>query len=101
MTTKEAFARRYSHIKKDIVLMLDEALERAIGNEVLDLDNFRDDYRDVCPLVAAVLQRELQDLLDGSPYSGERRKVKRKVTTYRKDYRIWMDYAGDYKSKEA
>lgn len=36
-------------------------------------------------------------ILDGSPtYS---RSIKRKATKYNYDYRIWHDYAGDYKHK--
>ena len=39
---------------------------------------------------------------DCSEYGGDNiicRKIKRKSTQYKNDYRIWHDYAGDYRTK--
>ena len=75
------------------------------GHEVLVFEEFASqipieemlNYLDVYPLIGAVLKRELSYILDGSPtYS---RSIKRKATKYNYDYRIWHDYAGDYKHK--
>lgn len=40
--------------------------------------------------------------LDCIEYGGDNiicRKIKRKSTQYKNDYRIWHDYAGDYRTK--
>lgn len=96
MTIKEKFTERYNDVKQTIIDAMDEVLKRAIGNEVLNLDNMADNYTDVFPLIAAVLQRETAHCLEGSSYESTRRAQKRQATKYRGDYRIWMSYAGDY-----
>lgn len=50
------------------------------------------------PLISAVLKKEL----DCIEYGGNDTiccKIKRKSTQYKNDYRIWHDYAGDYRTK--
>lgn len=99
MTTKENFIKRYNDVKAQIIDVMDEALERAIGNSALDLDSMADNYADIYPLIAAVLKRETAHCLEGSSYASTRRAQKRLAAKYRGDYRIWMSYAGDYKCK--
>lgn len=95
MTTKENYIKRYNDVKQSIIDAMDKALERAIGNEALDFDKMADNYADIYPLIGAVLQRQTRECLEGT--SNERAQ-KRQATSYRRDYRIWMDYAGDYRS---
>lgn len=59
MTAKENFIKRYNDVKQSVIEAMDKALERAIGNNVLDLANMEDNYLDVYPLIGAVLQRQL------------------------------------------
>lgn len=90
---KQEFIEKYNFIKESVISAMDKALERALENEVIDLSKCESNYLDVYPLIGAVLKRELSYILDGSPtYS---RSIKR--NNY--DYRIWHDYAGDYKNK--
>lgn len=94
---KQEFIEKYNFIKESVISAMDKALERALENEVIDLSKCDGNYLDVYPLIGAVLKRELSYILDGSPtYS---RFIKRKATKYNYDYRIWHDYAGDYKHK--
>lgn len=94
---KQEFIKKYNDIKEDIIKSMDKALERALGNEVIKLDDCKGNYLDVYPLLGAVLQKELNYILDSSPtYS---RSLKQKATKYRNDFRVWHDYAGDYKNK--
>lgn len=99
MTTKEAFTKRYNIVRDGVCAALDLALTRAIGNNALDFDGMADNFADVYPLIAAVLQRELHSILEGSSYDHTRRSQKLQATKYRRDYRIWTNYAGDYTTK--
>lgn len=58
---------------------MDKALERALENEVICDGNYL-----------------LKRFKRSTTYS---RSIKRKATKYNNDYRIWHDYAGDYKNK--
>ena len=97
MTTKEDYIKRYNEVKQNVIDAMEKALERAIGNNVLDLANMEDNYLDVYPLIGAVLQRQTAECLEGSSYESTRRQQKRQAAKYRGDFRIWHDYAGDYK----
>lgn len=92
MTTKENYIKRYNDVKQDIVDAMDKALERAIGNGLLDLDQMNDNYSAVFPLVVAVLQRQVKYQ---SYYFT--RAEKQWVRKHQNDYRLWMDYVGDYR----
>ena len=96
-TTEANFRKRYNDIKATVITAMEEALEMAIGNKTLDLDNMNDNYADVYPLISAVLQREINHAIDGSSYERVRRNQKRRMQAYMRDYRIWTDYAGDYR----
>lgn len=98
MTTKEDFIKRYNAIKESVIDAMDMALERAIGNNALDLDAMQGNFADIYPLIAAVLQRETIYMLEGSSYESAKRAQKRQAAKYRQDYRIWTNYAGDYKN---
>lgn len=98
MTTKENYIKRYNDVKESVIKAMEQALERAIGNKVLDLDNMEDNYLVVYPLIGAVLQKQAAECLEGSSYESTRRQQKRQATKYRGDFRIWHDYAGDYKN---
>lgn len=94
---KQEFIEKYNFIKESVISAMDKALERALENEVIDLSKCDGNYLDIYPLIGAALKRELSYILEGSPtYS---RSIKRKVTKYNNDYRIWHDYAGDYRNK--
>lgn len=97
MTAKENFIKRYNDVKQSVIEAMEQALERAIGNNVLDLANMENNYLDVYPLIGAVLQRQTAECLDGSSYESINRRQKCQASKYRGDYRIWHDYAGDYK----
>lgn len=94
---KQEFIEKYNFIKESVISAMDKALERALENEVIDPSKCDGNYLEVYPLIGAVLKRELSYILEGSPtYS---RSIKRKATEYNNDYRIWHDYAGDYRNK--
>jgi hypothetical protein len=98
MEKKDNFIKRYNYVKDDIIKCLDEALIRAIGNEVIEFDKLEDNYLDVYPLIGAVLKKKL-DYIERGGDDTTCRKIKRKSTQYKNDYRIWHDYAGDYRTK--
>ena len=98
MTTQDEFIKRYNQIKESVVEAMEIALERAIGNQVLDFDSMAGDFSDVYPLIGAVLQKETNHCLDGSAYEHTRKAQRRQAAVYRQDYRIWTSYAGDYQT---
>ena len=58
MENKEQdFINRYKNVQESIVKAMDKALERAIGNKVIDFKKCEDNYLDVYPLIGAVLQK--------------------------------------------
>lgn len=98
MEKKDNFIKRYNYVKDDIIKCLDEALIKAIGNEVIEFDKLEDNYLDVYPLISAVLKKKL-DCIERGGNDIICRKIRRKSTQYKNDYRIWNDYAGDYRTK--
>lgn len=98
MENKEQdFINRYKNVQESIVKAMDKALERAIGNKVIDFEKCEDNYLDVYPLIGAVLQKELDRVLGGSVSKDIHRKIKKDARKYANDFRVWIDYAGDYK----
>lgn len=64
MENKEQdFINRYKNVQESIVKAMDKALERAIGNKVIDFEKCEGNYLDVYPLIGAVLQKELGSVL--------------------------------------
>lgn len=64
MENKEQdFINRYKDVQESIVKAIDKALERAIGNKVIDFEKCEGNYLDVYPLIGAVLQKELRSVL--------------------------------------
>lgn len=64
MKSKEQdFINRYKDVQESIVKAMDKALERAIGNKVIDFEKCEGNYLDVYPLIGAVLQKELRSVL--------------------------------------
>ncbi len=100
MESKEKFIERYNDVKESIVKAMDDALLRAVENEVIDFNKLVGNYLDVYPLMAAVLQKEIYYLLEGSSYESIIRTQKQKAKEYMRDFRIWHDYAGDYRGKD-
>lgn len=98
MENKEQdFINRYKNVQESIVKAMDKALERAIGNKVIDFEKCEGNYLDVYPLIGAVLQKELDGVLGGSVSKDIHRKTKKDARKYANDFRVWIDYAGDYK----
>lgn len=58
-----------------------------------------DKLADVYPLIGAVLQKELRSVLGENVNKSISRNMKIKATKYRNDYRVWLDYAGDYRNE--
>lgn len=56
---EQDFINRYKDVQESIVKAMDKALERAIGNKVIDFEKCEGNYLDVYPLIGAVLQKEL------------------------------------------
>lgn len=50
-------------------------------------------------LIGAVLQKELGSVLGENVNKSISRNMKIKATKYRSDYRVWLDYAGDYRNE--
>lgn len=96
-TKEERFIKRYNDVKESVIKAMDDALARAIGYKRIDFAKFEDNYLDAYAFMGAVLQKELHEMLEGSSYESTNRNTKRKAAQYRKDFRIWHDYAGDYK----
>lgn len=93
MENKEQdFINRYKNVQESIVKAMDKALERAIGNKAIDFEN-------IYPLIGAVLQKELRSVLGENVNKSISRNMKIKATKYRNDYRVWLDYAGDYRNE--
>ena len=98
MENKEQdFINRYKDVQESIVKAMDKALERAIGNKVIDFEKCEGNYLDVYPLIGAVLQKELDRVLGGSVSKDVHRKTKKDARKYANDFRVWIDYAGDYR----
>lgn len=56
MENKEQdFINRYKNVQESIVKAMDKALERAIGNKVIDFEKCEGNYLDVYPLIGAAL----------------------------------------------
>lgn len=98
MENKEQdFINRYKNVQESIVKAMDKALERAIGNKAIDFEKCEGNYLDVYPLIGAVLQKELDRVLGGSVSKDIHRKIKKDARKYANDFRVWIDYAGDYR----
>lgn len=100
----KSFSLRYlscliKDVQESIVKAIDKALERAIGNKVIDFEKCEGNYLDVYPLIGAVLQKELRSVLGENVNKSISRNMKIKATKYRNDYRVWLDYAGDYRNE--
>lgn len=88
----------YKFLGEDIKIGNQILYPGGYENEVIEFDKLEDNYLDVYPLISAVLKKEL----DYIEYGGNDticRKIKRKSTQYKNNYRIWHDYAGDYRTK--
>lgn len=91
MENKEQdFINRYKNVQESIVKAMDKALERAIGNKVIDFEKREGNYLDVYPLIGAVLQKELRSVLSENVNKSISRNMKIKATKYRNDYRVWL-----------
>lgn len=91
MENKEQdFINRYKNVQESIVKAMDKALERAIGNKVIDFEKCEGNYLDVYPLIGAVLQKELRSVLSENVNKSISRNMKIKATKYRNDYRVWL-----------
>lgn len=100
MENKEQdFINRYKDVQESIVKAMDKVLELAIGNKVIDFEKCEDNYLDVYPLIGAVLQMELRKVLGENVNKNICQSMKIKATKYRNDYRVWLDYAGDYRNE--
>lgn len=100
MENKEQdFINRYKNVQESIVKAMDKALERAIGNKAIDFEKCEGNYLDIYPLIGAVLQKELRSVLGENVNKSISRNMKIKATKYRNDYRVWLDYAGDYRNE--
>ena len=98
MENKEQdFINRYKNVQESIVKAMDKALNRAIGNKVIDFDKCEGNFLDVYPLIGAVLQKELDEVLGTSISKDIHRKIKKDARKYANDFRVWIDYAGDYR----
>lgn len=67
--------------------------------KVIDFEKCEGNYLDVYPLIGAVLQKELRSVLGENVNKSISRNMKIKATKYRNDYRVWLDYAGDYRNE--
>lgn len=48
---EQDFINRYKNVQESIVKAMDKALERAIGNKVIDFEKCEGNYLDVYPLI--------------------------------------------------
>lgn len=94
---EQDFINRYKNVQESIVKAMDKALNREIGNKVIDFDKCEGNFLDVYPLIGAVLQKELDRVLETSISKDIHRKIKKDARKYANDFRVWVDYAGDYR----
>lgn len=74
-------------MQESIVKAIDKALERAIGNKVIDLQKCEGNYLDVYPLIGAVLQKELRSVLGENVNKSISRNIENKGgTKYRNEF---------------
>lgn len=97
VSIRQGFINRYKNVRESIVKAMDKALNRAIGNKVIDFDKCEGNFLDVYPLIGAVLQKELDRVLGTSISKDIHRKIKKDARKYANDFRVWVDYAGDYR----
>ena len=91
MENKEQdFINRYKNVQESIVKAMDKAI---------DFEKCEGNYLDIYPLIGAVLQKELRSVLGENVNKSISRNMKIKATKYRNDYRVWLDYAGDYRNE--
>lgn len=96
---EQDFINRYKNAQESIARAMDKALERAIGNKVIDFEKREGDYLDVYPLIGAVLRKEPRSVLSENANKSISRNMKIKAAKYRDNHRVWMDYAGDYRNE--
>ena len=99
VSIRQDFINRYKNVQESIVKAMDKALERAIGNKVINFEKCEGNYLNVYPLIGAVLQKEVRRVLGENANKDIYRNMKIKATKYRNDYRVWLDYAGDYRNE--
>lgn len=68
-------------------------------DKVINFEKCEGNYLDVYPLIGAVLQKEVRRVLGENANKDIYRNMKIKATKYRNDYRVWLDYAGDYRNE--
>lgn len=74
----------------------------SIKQDFIDKKNrYEYDSRDIWNVkeVGAVLQKEVRRVLGENVNKNISRNMKIKATKYRNDYRVWLDYAGDYRNE--
>ena len=99
VSIRQDFINRYKNVQESIIKAMDKALERAIGNKAIDFEKCEDNYLDVYPLIGAVLQKEVRRVLGENVNKNICQSMKIKATKYRNDYRVRLDYAGDYRNE--
>lgn len=63
VSIRQDFINRYKNVQESIIKAMDKALERAIGNKVINFEKCEGNYLDVYPLIGAVLQKEVRRVL--------------------------------------
>lgn len=56
---EQDFINRYKNVQESIVKAMDKALERAIGNKVIDFEKCEGNYLDVYPLIGGRLDLDM------------------------------------------
>lgn len=67
MEKKDNFIKRYNYVKDDIIKRLDEALIKAIGNEVIEFDKLEDNYL-LCGLFKIGIDKGIYNFIVPSLY---------------------------------
>lgn len=73
VSIRQDFINRYKNVQESIIKAMDKALERAIGNKVINFEKCEGNYLDVYPLIGAVLQKEVRRVLgEGTIHTANR-----------------------------
>ena len=97
---EEAHKAKMAEKRAKICEQYDKEIRKAeVGKKVIDFEKCEGNYLDVYPLIGAVLQKELRSVLGENVNKSISRNMKIKATKYRNDYRVWLDYAGDYRNE--
>lgn len=87
-TTKELFTKQYNNVKQQVIESMDKALTKALEDGAIDFENAYGNYRDVYPLIGAILEKNARECIYGGSTSTHR-EMRRKANWFKKLQWFW------------